>query len=265
MADNTPIDLKIEAKPATAAPKLPESDAPSAIKPAVAPALETKPAEGPAFTNIFNRQKEEEKESKVISSVLQKQTPASAAKPILGAAPLLQKSLEDERKIKLQRKLRLVQTVFAIMFIATAAGAFYFFKELSPTFDVFGPNVTQNLKSVNDSLRGVQKNINAYRYKAAQLALNRFSFLSDQFMDETAKVESGGLSTGELQALQQDIEQTANDLPKYLADIKTPLSTSIVVSTVLSKAEPKLTDEEIKQIAENDLREALMSERRAIT
>ena len=220
---------------------------------------------GLSFTNIFNKQKEATKESKVISSVLQKENPLHGAKPILGAAPLLQKSLDDERKMKLQRKLRLVQSFFVILFLATAMGAFYFFKELSPTFDVFGPNVTQNLKSVNDSLRGVQKNINAYRYKAAQLALNRFSFISDQFIDATAKIGSGSYSTAELKTLKQDIEQYATDLPTYLSDIKTQLAADIVVSTVLSQAESKMTDEDIRKAAENDLRAALMAERKAIT
>jgi len=210
-------------------------------------------AEVTSFTNIFNQQKKKTEDTNVISSVLKKEASKAGSGPILGAAPILQKSLNEEKESKLKRKLRLVQAVFVIIFFAAVASVFYFYSELNPNFDLFGINTTQRLAVVNDNLRSVQTTINAYRYKAAQLSLNRFSYASDRFLD----VVNSNLTTTQTQYTQT--------LPSFLEDIKTQLSEDIVVPTVRSDAEDELTAEEIQKRAEDDLRNALLEERLAIT
>lgn len=272
------IDLSItpnEPKPAAPAQPAAPTPAPSATAPkpaepakapTPAPTPEPKAAEdkgGLSFTNIFNEQKEKKKETKVISSVLKKEGKTSKIKPILGTAPALQKSIEEDRKTKLKRKVRLVQIAFVIVFLAGAASAFYFYQELSPTFDLFGQNTTQRLATVNDNLRSVQTQVNKYRYLAAQLDLNRFSHVSDQFLDKTAQL--GDAAPGQMAALQQTIAQAGNDLPALLSNIREQLTPEIVVQTTRSEAEEELTPDQIRSNAETDLRNALLADRRAIT
>lgn len=245
-----------------AAPTSGPAAQPVTATPPPAPAPAKKP--GITFTNIFNQQKEKKVESKVISSVLQKKAGPSAVKPILGAAPALQKSLDEEKKIQLKRKLRLVQMVFIIVFLAGAASAGYFYSELSPTFDLFGPNTTQRLADTNESLRGVQTQINKYRYLAAQLALNEFSFVSDDFLDKTAQL-SGNPGAAQLQQLRQGIAQASQDLPTILSNVKQQLTPSIVVPTVQSAAEEEMTPEQMELKAADALKNALLEDRRQIT
>lgn len=272
-------DLSIQPKdPAPATPAQGEAQPPAtppspklaipATKPAEAPAAPVQPPatpekkDGVSFTNIFNKEKSKKSETKVISSVLKKSGPAAKAQPILGTTPALQKSIEAEKKGKLKRKLRLVQTVFVIVFLAGAASAFYFYQELSPTFDLFGQNTTQRLSTVNDNLRSVQTQISKYRYLAAQLDLNRFSHVSDQFLDKTTQLSNA--TSGQAAALSGSIAQTANDLPIILSNIREQLTPDIVVPTVRSEAEEELTADEIQKNAEDALRNALLADRRAI-
>lgn len=248
-------------KPAEPAVKLESGPAPTPA-PAPAPTAEKKGG-GITFTNIFNQEKTKKADTNVMSSVLKKKGETSKAKPILGTAPALQKSIEEEKKSQLKRKLRLVQIVFVIVFLAGATSAFYFYQELSPTFDLFGQNTTQRLATVNDNLRSVQTQINKYRYLAAQLDLNRFSHTSDQFLDKTAQLADA--APGQAAALNQSIAQTANDLPALLANVREQLTPDIVVQTTRSEAEEEITADDIQKNAEDDLRNALLTDRRAIT
>ncbi len=269
-------DLSV--KPQTTTPPAPTPAAPTTppvpaatIKPATPPAQPMpKPVETPqkeggiSFSNIFNKQKSKRQDTNVLTGILKKKdTTETKLKPILGDAPVLQKTIAEERTIKLKKQLRLVQSVFVIVFLAAALSAFYFYSELSPTFDLFGPNTTQRLKDVNENLRGVQTQLNKYRYLAAQLDLNRFSFISSDFLDKTAQLANG--ASGQSAALSRSVGEAAQSLPILLTNVRTQLSPSIVVETTRSAAEEELTPQQIQKQAEDDLRNALLADRREIT
>lgn len=286
-ADNTAADLSIAptikpetstpapAKPAdnaastpsttppAPAPKPTETAKPAAPVPAPTPAPAPKKEGGISFSNIFNNQKSKKQDTKVLTGILKKKdTSPTKMKPILGDAPVLQKTIAEERNIKLKKQLRLVQSVFVIVFLAAVGSAFYFYSELSPTFDLFGPNTTQRLRDVNENLRGVQTQLNKYRYLAAQLDLNRFSFISSDFLDKTAQLADGG--TGQV-ALSNTVSEAAQSLPILLSNVRTQLSPNIVVETTRSLAEEEQTPQQIQKQAEDDLRNALLADRREIT
>lgn len=260
---DAPITLADQKMPdSTPTPKPAQPKTTPAPAPTPSPAQEEAQGGALSFSNIFNQQKSKKQDTNVMSSVLKKKESPRTLKPILGDAPVLQKSIEEERRIKLKRKLRLVQTVFAIVFLAAAGSVFYFYSELSPTFDVFGPNTTQRLRDVNENLRSVQTQLNKYRYLAAQLDLNRFSHISSDFLDKTAQLN--GATSTEAVVLANSVAASADTLPLLLENIRAQLTPDIVIETTRSAAEEELTSDQIQDQAEMDLRNALLADRRQI-
>ncbi len=139
---------------ATAAPKPAGPVMAAAPKPAVATA--PKPAAQPAsFQNIFTQAAAKTAGPKMLESVVSgKTTVASKLKPILGSAPQLQKTLEQEKEYRQKRGLRTSQVIFVIILLLSFGASFYFFTELSPTFSPFGQYTTSRLTEITKSQRG---------------------------------------------------------------------------------------------------------------
>ena len=255
------------ASPAATKPGITIGPAVTASKPASAASVQgaaPTPAPGAAapgavsFQNIFSQQKTETKGPKMIDSILAKQSGAPQMKPILGKAPTLQKSLEQEREIQQKKKLRLFQTVFLVVFFSALAMVGYFYSELSPTFDLFGPNTTARLTDVNRNLRSLQTQVNKYRYLTAQLDLNAFSLVADDFLDKTSKMNAGGTLTA------ATIAQATEDMPGFVATIRENLTPDIVLPLYQSAAETVQTEEEIRLQFQDDLKKAITEDRNKI-
>jgi len=249
----------------TAATPAPAAKAPAAV---AAPAKPAAPAAatGLSFQNIFDQTKTAAKGPKMIESIASDKSAAAAKlKPILGNAPALQKTMEQEKEMRLKKKLRSRQMLFVTTFILAAGMAFYFFSELSPDFNLFGPNTTTRLTDVNKNLRGLQTNINKYRYFAAQLDLNRFSYVAEQYMDKTGKIADPSTPAAQKSQFTADIAESENELPIILERLRTNLSQEVVVKTFRSDAEVEKTDDTIRQEFEEDLRTALRSDKSLIS
>jgi len=214
--------------------------------------------------SIFNKEKKEETDSKMIKGILKKSAPPKI-KPILGSAPSLQKSIEDDKHQSKKGKLRTAQIVFLVVTLAALGMIFFFYSQISPTFDLFGANPTARLTDINKNLRSAQTSINKYRYLAAQLDLNTFSFVSDDFLDKTSKMSLTNLTPAQEADLIARVSQAVQDLPNLVATIKENLTPDIVIDTYRTEAEEELTPELILQQAETDLRNLLLDERKQLT
>ncbi len=237
------------------------TDASKAQPSAAAPAPAASPA-GPSGINIFSQsapaEKTKEATPKMLTSIIAgKSEAASKLKPILGNASVMQKTLEQEKEYRLKKKLKMIQVVFTLVFLLSGLAMLYFYTELSPSFNLFGPNTTARLADINKNLAGLQTNINKYRYLAAQQDLNEFSFLADDFMDKASKISDPGTSVTVKAQLSASISELKNSLPTVLTRVKANLGQDIVVGTYRSEAEPEMTEDAIRQQFETDLRNSL--------
>ncbi len=262
----TPAKPADPARPASTAPiqnqskteeKKPEQSGP-------APKPVEKKDDDNGTINIFNKEKEEQKDTAMMKSILQKNAPPKV-KPILGAAPALQKSIETEKITSKKKQLRVAQSVFVFVLLASAGMAFYFYSQLAPGFDLFGANATARLTDINKNLRSAQTSINKYRYLAAQLDLSRFSYVSDDFLDKTSKLTMTALTTTEVAEITQEVESAAEELPDTLLSIKENLSAPLVIDTYQTEAEEEMTPEEVQKQFESELRNLLLADRKEIT
>ena len=221
------------------------------------------PAEsGANFSNIFTQTQAKEKESKVITSILSQKDLSLKTKPILGPAPTLEKTLEQEKEQRLKRKLRLAQFSFLLVFIAGVASSFYFYSELSPSFDWFGSNTTARLTDTNTRLRKAQTDFEKFRYMAAQLNLNEFSYQADRFFSSVTKMNNPAISDFDKRTIAVDLDEAQKALPILLSDIRSSLTADVVIPTFRSEAEPEMTQDQILTQAQGDLRNALLDERK---
>lgn len=231
-----------------------------ASAPGSAPAGGTTPSPAPAgesMGNIFTQSQAKKEESKMITSIISKKDVAQKSKAILGPAPTLEKSIEQEKEAGLKRKLRLYQFIFLTVFLAGGAAAFYFYAELSPDFSLFGANTTQRLTDTNTNLRQVQTLVNRDRYLAAQLKLNEFSYQADRFLSSVPKANDPTINQFDKRAIMTDLEESKNALPVVLGDVRELLTQNIIAETYRSEKEPEQTPEQILATAQEDLRSAL--------
>lgn len=257
-------DIKLEIGSAPTPVKA-ETPIAEAAKPATPDPLPMpKTDEGKSFQHIFNQKREAPKDTRMITTILTQKEGPKMLKPILGQAPALQRSIQENKIQNMRKKLRLVQFVFLLSILASFSMAFYFYSELSPTFDLFGLNTTNQLKDVNENLRGLKTRLNSYTYKAAQLNLNTFSYISDVFFDESAKLSNGAISEQERNRLIVSVQQSALDMPALLKNAQENLIPDLVVKTVRSEAEVELTDAEILAKAQDDLKATLTAEKAVI-
>jgi hypothetical protein len=219
-------------------------------------------ANGGSMGNIFTQSQAKKEDSKMITSIISQKDVAQKTKSILGPAPTLEKSIEQEKQASLKSKLRLFQFIFLMLFVASVAMAFYFYAELSPDFTWFGANTTQRLTDTNTNLRQVQKLINKDNYMAAQLKLNEFSYQSDRFLSSVSKINDPTINSYDKRAIIVDRDEAQKALPVLLGDIRGVLTKDIVIPTLRSEQEPEQTPEQITQAAQSDLRAALQDERK---
>ncbi len=217
---------------------------------------------GGSMGNIFTQKKDKKEDSKMITSIISQKDVAKKTKSILGPAPALEKSIEQEKEASMKRKLRLYQFVFLIIFVASVAMAFYFYSELSPDFTLFGSNTTQRLADTNTNLKQVQTLVNKDRYLTAQLQLNEFSYQADRFFSSVAKVNDPTVSSLDKGTALADLGESQTALPVLLGSIRDILSNDIVIPTYRSDKEPEQTDNEILLAAQTDLRSALTDEKK---
>jgi len=246
---NTGSSPKINLGAPTVIPA-PTSSAPPAAKPA-----------GETIGNIFTQSQAKKEESKMISSIISQKDVAQKSKSILGPAPTLEKSLEQEKEASSKRKLRLYQFIFVSIFVAAGAMSFYFYSELSPDFSLFGANTTQRLADTNTNVRQVQTLVNKDRYLAAQLKLNEFSYQSDRFLSSVAKANDPTINSFDKRAIFADLEESKQALPVLMGEIREILSKDIVAETRRSEKEPEQTPDELLAAAQEDLRGALRAEK----
>lgn len=217
----------------------------------------------PAVANIFSAKKEAPQDTKMMETILSRQI-GTKAKPILGNAPTLQKSIEKQKTVNLRKKLRLIQSLLVFVALMFGLTALYFYSQLSPKFDLLGQNTTLELQDVNSKLGGLQTQLNKYRYLALQLDLNSFSFAADEFMDKASRLSTGRLSATTSQILNTDLTQLSQDLSSRLGDIKDKITPPLVIETFRSEAEERLSEEELKSQFEVMLKETLNEERKKL-
>jgi len=232
------------------------------------PAPSASPTSGSASlsgASFFNKTETKSKGPKMIESIVSGSNTAAKLKPILGNAPTLQKTLEQEREIRMKKKLRLVQILSVLVFVMVAGMAFYFYSELSPGMNLFGSNTTERLKDANTNLRSLQTQLNKYRYLAAQVTLDRFSFVADQYMDKMAKISDPSTPVSVTTELSADVAELQNEMPQLLKNAREYLSPDIVIATTRSDAEEEITDQQILLNAQSDLKAALTEDKKQMT
>lgn len=216
---------------------------------------------GESMGNIFTQGQAKKEDSKLISSIISQKDVAQKTKSILGPAPTLEKSIEQDKEATMKRKLRLYQFIFVMLFLATGAMSFYFYSELSPDFSLLGANTTQRLTDTNANLRQVQTLVSKDRYLAAQLKLNEFSYQSDRFLSSVSKVNDASINSFDKRAIFADLEESQKALPVLLGEIRDLLTKDLVVPTYRTEKEPETTPEQALQTAQDDLRTALRAEK----
>lgn len=232
-------------------------------------ASKTDPLQNPSgvmsFQDIFSQKSSAEAsktdEPKMMESFLVDKTAANKAKPILGDAPTLHKNIQKEQEYELKKKLRSRQWLLAFISTIALIMVIYFYTQLSPTFNLLGQNTMAKVYDLNKNLRGLQTQLNKYRYLAAQVELNRFSALSDQFLDKVSIFHDPQTPADQQSALSADIAELQKSLPKTLERIKNYLNQSIVVATHPTPLDGNLSEEEMVLQAENELRTALKNDR----
>ncbi len=217
---------------------------------------------GGSMGNIFTQNQAKKDDSKMISSIISQKEVAQKTKSILGPAPTLEKTIEQEKEASLKRKLRFYQFVFLVLFVACAAMSFYFYSELSPDFTLLGANTTQRLSDTNDNLRQVQTQVSKDQYLAAQLQLNEFSYEADRFFSSVQKVNDPTINSFDKRTIFADLDESQKALPVLLGNVRDLLSKDIIAQTYPTEKEPQLDQNVILQNAQTDLRNALSDEKK---
>lgn len=184
---------------------------------------------------------------------------------------ILEKTIEQETELKLKKKKRLMQFMaFASAIIMIGVNAFLYF-QLSPGVNVFGlfsynfdSNLRNDLFNLNESLRGVQTDLNKYRYLTGQLYLNQFGYESTRFIDGVGNLANPGAETDKA-AMTSVVAEAQSRLPDLLAGAKQNLTQPIAVTTFKTRGEesdlaPVSEDAEFQR----QLRTSIVGEKQAI-
>jgi|GEM_PF-1379915 len=218
---------------------------------------------GGGMGNIFTQTQAKKEDSKMITSIISQKEVAQKTKSILGPAPTLEKSIEQEREATAKRKMRLFQFVFVALFVSSVAMAFYFYTQLSPDFSYLGANVTQSLTLTNSNLLAAQAKVNQNRYLEAQLKLNEFSYEADRFLSSVQKTVDPNINSVDKQAFFASVDESKQALPLLLTDIRDTITKDIVVQTYVSDGQPEQTDAEVLSAAQTALRGGLNDQKKA--
>ena len=184
---------------------------------------------------------------------------------------ILEMTIEQETELKLKKKKRLMQFMaFASAIIMIGVNAFLYF-QLSPGINAFGlfsynfdSNLRNDLFNLNESLRGVQTDLNKYRYLTGQLYLNQFGYESTRFIDGVGNLALPGPETDKA-AVASVVAEAQGRLPDLLAGAKQNLTQPISVTTFKTRGE----DSELAPISEDaefqrQLRASILNEKQAI-
>ncbi len=248
--------------PTTATATKPEALGPQATVPQPQP--ESNLSKDLGLTDIFSKTAPKPRESKMVASIVAGKEALAKLKPILGAPPVLEKSLEQEKTTHMKHKLRRAQAFFLLVFAAGWAGALYFYSELSPNFDLLGPNTTHKLHDTNTSLKKLQTDLNKYRFLAVQLDLNDFSYQSDRFFANLASANNPALSPEQHDQFLANLEEAKKALPTLLSDIRNLLNKDLAISTFRTEGETVQSDDQIRQEFEESVKNALRDDRNKI-
>lgn len=186
---------------------------------------------------------------------------ADKLKPILGSSPQLKKTLEQEKEHRQKKMLRTSQVIFAVSFFLALGVSLYFYSELSPSFNLFGPNTTAKLTDMNTSLRSLKTTANKYRYLAAQLDLNSFSYAAEQYLDKTAKLADPDVSDTYKTTLRADVSELQNSLPVTLENLRKNLGQDIITATYKTEGSEMPDEATNRAQFETDLRASLQAYR----
>ncbi len=238
---------------------------PVAPTPPVSGAVGMNTASEGSFQNIFTQKNTKPDEAKVLETAISNKDAVSKLKPILGNAPALQRTLQQEKEYSLKKKLRSIQTLFVIILLIGLGASGYFYSQLSPHFTFFGQNTVTQLDEVNKSLKGLQTQLNKYRYLAAQIDLNRFSYVSNEFLDKTSQYNNPNVASNVKTQLAADIQEAQTDLPQILVRLKENLGQNIVISTYHTGSEEESSDAAIQAAFEADLKSALRGDLTQLT
>lgn len=223
------------------------------------------PATTSTVTDLFSQSNSKGKESKMVNSILAQKESLQKMKPILGPAPTLEKSLQAEKEARLRKKLRSVRMMFVMVLLLGLGSAFYFYSELSPDFHFFGANTMQRLSDMNATLRTQQAKLNKYRYLSAQLALNEFSYQSDRFFGNLARLNDPTLSPGSKDIFLAEVKESEKAMPSLLEEIRTSLNKDLVVKLYPIDGASQMDDEQIQAQFEEELRNNLREDRKKIS
>ncbi len=215
---------------------------------------------GGNFEDIFNKATTKEKNSAMVSSIISRQDAMQKVRPILGAAPILEKSIEEEKTRRLEKKLGKAKFMFVAIFVQCASAPLYFYAQLSPNFDLLGTNPTHRLADINTNLKELQTSLNKYRYLAAQIDLTELSIQADRFFSDLRRFNSGDASMDK-SAVLAGIEGAKKAMPELLKDIRANLGKDIVIPVFRPEGDAILSDDQIRQQFEEALRKALRDDR----
>ncbi len=213
--------------------------------------------------NIFNQSALKTKDSKMVTTVIAQKDSVPKLKSILGSAPALAKTLEIEKEVIDKRKLRFRQIMLVAIFMVGLFLNGYFYKELTVN-SAFGTNTIMRLKDVNSSLKQTQSNLNAYKYLAAQLQLNEFSYQADRFFGSIAKLNDPAYPAAKKTEIGSIIEETKNAIPDLLESVQATLLQDITVPIFVTPDETETTDEQVQNGFATDLRNSLLDERKKL-
>lgn len=238
--------------------------------------IENKAADNkPEKTDFFNSSALQEKSgtSKLMENIVTQKARLEQPKieDLLGKkSAILEKSIEQESLLKAKKKLRLMKTLALITAVVTISVNAYLYYQLSPGLNILGyinynfdSNLRNDLFNLNQSLRGVQTDLNKYRYLSGQLYLNQFGYESTRFMDGVT-----GLTENSDQNARTEIASVVSEakvrMPDLLAGAKQSLGQNIVVNTFKTRGEEAdqgLSDEVEFQ---RELRLAIINEKKAV-
>lgn len=133
----------------------------------------------------FNSSAKQEKKTddEVFKSLMKTEEKAlEKKKSVLGELPKIDTSLFIDREYHLKKQLSVVRFLFAFLLLASFGIYVYFYSQLTPSFDLFGQNTAQKLEDKNSQLKNLQTELNFFRIQTAQVLLDRFTYLGDQFL-----------------------------------------------------------------------------------
>jgi hypothetical protein len=250
------------------------ASAPAALKPAAlaspaapVPLTATPAPQAPSsFKDIFNKTEAKAAGPKMLETITGAKTSvADKLKPILGSSPQLKKTLEQEKQHREKRMLRTSQVVFVISLLLALGSVFYFYSELTPTFNLFGENSAAKLELINTNIHSLKATVNKYRYLAAQLDMNSFSYAAEQYLDKTAKSDDPNVSATDKAVLEKEITDLQSSLPAIFESLRKNLTQDITATTYSLDTSVVPDEAATRALFEDELRASLQQYRDELT